>query len=322
MPLWAGIDEAGYGPQLGPLVVAGTAFFVSEPPRPGMLWDALKDAVVRSARGQGSRVMVNDSKVVYSGVARLKRLEEGVLAFLHSVGGPRPWGGGDLLAYLSDGRPAGEVPGPWFHGARDLALPLESNISAVESKAALLDQALAAAYVKLLGARACVVHAPEYNRVCGRTRNKSLLLWQKCGLLLQEMWRMAGPGESHVVIDRHGGRMRYRRLLRDAFPDCRVDILGEADDVSAYRVADGDRSMLLTFATKADAEAMPTALASMTAKYLRELYMKVFNDYWVARMPGLKPTAGYAGDGMRFLRDIAPVLARDGVLVETLLRCS
>jgi hypothetical protein len=167
-----------------------------------------------------------------------------------------------------------------------------------------------------------VVFAPEYNRVCSHTRNKSLLLWQKCGLLLQEMWRMAGPGESHVVVDRHGGRMRYRRLLRDAFPDCSVDVLEEADKVSRYRIADGDRSMELTFATKADKLAMPTALASMTAKYLRELHMKVFNDYWTERVPGLKPTAGYAGDGKRFLQDIAPVLAREGVLVDSLLRCS
>jgi hypothetical protein len=50
---------------------------------------------------------------------------------------------------------------------------------------------------------------------------------------------------------------------------------------------------------------MPTALASMTAKYLRELAMKAFNEFWCALVPDLRPTAGYYGDSRRFKRDIA-----------------
>ena len=47
-------------------------------------------------------------------------------------------------------------------------------------------------------------------------------------------------------------------------------------------------------------EFLPTALASMTAKYLRELSMRAFNEFWCARVPGLRPTAGYPGDAPRF----------------------
>jgi hypothetical protein len=50
---------------------------------------------------------------------------------------------------------------------------------------------------------------------------------------------------------------------------------------------------------------MPTALASMTAKYLRELSMQAFNEFWRAFVPELKPTAGYYRDAWRFKKEIA-----------------
>jgi hypothetical protein len=45
---------------------------------------------------------------------------------------------------------------------------------------------------------------------------------------------------------------------------------------------------------------MPAALASMTSKYLRELAMRAFNDFWCGHVPDLAPTAGYPLDARRF----------------------
>jgi hypothetical protein len=50
---------------------------------------------------------------------------------------------------------------------------------------------------------------------------------------------------------------------------------------------------------------LPTALASMTAKYLRELSMRAFNEFWCSRIPDLRPTAGYPKDAHRFRKAIA-----------------
>jgi hypothetical protein len=50
---------------------------------------------------------------------------------------------------------------------------------------------------------------------------------------------------------------------------------------------------------------LPTALASMTAKYLRELSMRAFNEFWSAHVTNLRPTAGYYRDAWRFKNDIA-----------------
>jgi hypothetical protein len=45
----------------------------------------------------------------------------------------------------------------------------------------------------------------------------------------------------------------------------------------------------------------------MGAKLVRELLVARLNAYWSARCVELKPTAGYAQDGARFLRDLAGV---------------
>ncbi len=323
MALWAGIDEAGYGPRLGPLVVAGAAFLTREPPREGLLWELLRDAVTREARGSDGRLVVNDSKQVYSPSQGLRRLEEGVLAFLTVCAG-RPVGTvGELLGLLQGGRPPQrETPEPWFADAPALALPVESNASAVASKAQALERACRATGVRMLAVRATVVFTPEYNRIVAATRNKSLLLFQKCGLLLQELWRHAGPGDSHVLVDKHGGRRHYRHLLRDAFPDCSCDVLAEDDGGSRYRVGASERALHVSFREGGDCLALPTALGSMVAKYVREVHMHAFNAYWCARVEGLKPTAGYAADARRFLHDIADAITEGRVDAGMLVRRS
>ncbi len=323
MALWAGIDEAGYGPRLGPLVVAGSAFLTRQTPREGLLWELLRDAVSRDARGSDGRLVVNDSKQVYTPSQGLRRLEEGVLAFLTVCAG-RPVGTvADMLALLEGGRPPRrETPEPWFADAPGLALPVESNPSAVASKAQALAGACRAAGVRMLAARAAVVFTPEYNRTVAATHNKALLLFQKCGLLLQELWRHAGPGDSHVLVDRHGGRSHYRDLLRDAFPDCACDILGEDDAGSRYRIGDAQRALHVSFREGGDGLALPTALGSMIAKYVREVHMHAFNAYWCARVEGLKPTAGYAADANRFLEDIREAIVEGRVDRGMLIRRS
>ena len=86
----------------------------------------------------------------------------------------------------------------------------------------------------------------------------------------------------------------------------------------------------IEFVTDGDSRHFPVALASIYSKYLRELYMHVFNTYWCGKMAegqpagprcegqrsslpslaGLRPTAGYYTDGRRWLREAASLLDR------------
>ena len=295
-------------------------FRVPGAPKEGELWRLLRDAVTRSRRKADGRLVVDDSKKVYSTARGIRRLEEGVLGFL-GVLGACPACAGELLSATGHGDAPVTDGSPWFEGVCAIELPLASNRSALASKCAALSEACERTGVLLVEARLSVVLPREFNIVVGMTRNKSYLLFQKCGLLLQRLWRLAEGGEeAFVLVDRHGGRYRYRKLLRDAFPDCACDVVKEAPDGSVYRLSDRDRNMWVAFKEKGDQLALPVSLASMMAKYVRELYMNAFNVYWQGRLGTLRPTAGYAPDARRFLREIMPLVEKDGLDHSALVR--
>ena len=74
------------------------------------------------------------------------------------------------------------------------------------------------------------------------------------------------------------------------------------------------------FETKAESKHLPVALASIYAKYVRELFMGLLNDYWAEQVPGLRSTAGYYTDGKRFLADIEPTCKKLQTPMSKLIR--
>ena len=89
--------------------------------------------------------------------------------------------------------------------------------------------------------------------------------------------------------------------------------LVESDENSAYRVDGLKRKVSLVFKPRADGGSLPVALASMLAKYLREVFMRQFNRYWQQHVPDLEPTAGYPTDAGRFYALIQRAMRQLGV---------
>ena len=82
----------------------------------------------------------------------------------------------------------------------------------------------------------------------------------------------------------------------------------ESAACSSYRLALGGRTVRIRFQRAADATDRAAALASMVAKYTRELFMEGLNGFFASRVAGLRPTAGYYEDGRRFLGEVRGVL--------------
>jgi hypothetical protein len=156
----------------------------------------------------------------------------------------------------------------------------------------------------------------------GGRRNKAEALFSLNADLLARLGRHAGGEAVHVTIDRHGGRRFYADLLAGAFPMYEVTALEESVARSRYRLAAGGEAapMDLSIRERCESWSLATALASMAAKYVRELQMGQLNAFFAARVPGLRPTAGYGLDAWRFLDDVAAARAAAGVPDEAILR--
>ena len=98
-------------------------------------------------------------------------------------------------------------------------------------------------------------------------------------------------------------------LLQHFFPDAWIETLVESRAESRYHWGAGDGRVEVAF-RRGGESFLPAALASMTAKYLRELAMRAENAFWCARVPGLRPTAGYPLDARRFKTEIESCATR------------
>ena len=76
--------------------------------------------------------------------------------------------------------------------------------------------------------------------------------------------------------------------------------MGESKERSTYRVG----STEVRFQMRAESH-LPVAVSSMFCKYVRELAMELFNQFWQKHLPDLKPTKGYPLDAKRFREEIA-----------------
>ena len=323
MTLVIGIDEAGYGPNLGPLVVAASVWRLEDDgdaPDPEEAGARLARAAAAVATAAGlARIPWADSKKLHTPGAGLAPLERGVLAAVGTVGGGRagPVDGAGLAERLDIG--ADGAPAEWsrFLGTR---LPADADPGDVERLRAAIGSELPRQGVALAALAARVVHPLGFNRLLDDGLNKSDIL-SRLSLELAAGLRAARSGEPALVwCDRHGGRKAYAPLVGRHFDTPLVRTLGESPEKSRYQVGGPGAAGTWIDFTVGGEERVPVALASMTAKYVRELAMRAFNDHWGALLPGLVPTAGYPVDARRWLDAARDTVEAAGLPVGALWR--
>lgn len=349
MPFLIGTDEAGYGPNLGPLVITATCWQLPDGLSPDDLWTVLADAVTQKRVRGDKRLHIADSKQVYSSGKSLQQLERGVLSCLGLLDGPEGRAESQRQSRSESQRESqreshpdcvpDSVPklGRLLSGDAFTAdyceatgradehatagadsLPVATTTDELQDDVRQLRRVLDAAGVRFRGARSAVLFAPEFNRRVAEHDSKGIVLSGETLRLIRESVDELGEVSpvGQVVCDKHGGRNRYDDLIADAFDGALVFRGLESGPRSEYRLG----NMEFCFRTKAE-EILPVAVASMISKYVREVVMRQFNAYWQSQVPGLKPTKGYPVDAARFWDDIADVCETMGVARSSLWRC-
>jgi hypothetical protein len=280
------------------------------------LWKTLRRAVKRVA-GQGKlHLLVDDSKKVYQSGKGLADLERTVLAVLSCLSAaPIP-----CLAELVHRLcvQGSTIEEPWYHGRT--TLPLAAMFEQIESGAAKLRKSLDGAAVCWGPIYSVIINTPEFNALVDRFGSKGAVLATGLLQLLRSCLAHEPAIDALVVVDKHGGRNFYGPMLQELSPDCWVVPLEERMEHSAYEIRWPGRTVRVVFRPEADGTSFEVALASIVSKYLRELCMEEFNEYWRGHVPDVKRTAGYPGDSTRFLEDIRPALERMNVAMDRVWR--
>ncbi|MCL2622295.1 MAG: hypothetical protein FWD31_01410 [Planctomycetaceae bacterium] len=287
-----GTDEAGYGPNLGPLAICCvvwemTADTTENSPERQPIDDHLAELERRLAtivantpaelKKSGKLLLIGDSKKLYQS-GKLQILANSVL----------------LPVYLT-----GQRPEKLSH------LLSQYDCDSHRSAAERVKGSLCPLGISLCDIKAKMISPRDFNRLLGQWGNKSTVLTDATlSLIKNTIQSLPDCGDVTILCDKHGGRNRYVDMIYQFFPDDGwIEILTEGTALSVYRLNAKGRKIEFRFQAKADRH-IPAALASMTAKLLREISMVEFNRFWQQHLPDLQATAGYPVDALRFFGQI------------------
>ncbi len=320
MLIYAGIDEAGYGPFFGPLTVARFVLKLdNHAPDAGTpdVWKLLSGAICRDLNDKKRRLAVNDSKKLHTPSAGIANIERAALAFTGcsglTISDLGQWLAGIGTFGLDEYQSL-----PWYALTSDSpwqSLPASADAGKLAIDRATLRQAMQKAGIELADLAVAPVLENRFNNMAQATRSKASVSFTFVAQHLASIFERYGQHDPITVVDRQGGRAHYRELLQFTFPHAKLSILDENENTSSYRIVEPggpgkpDRKMTVLFQVESEAQHLPAAMASVLAKYTRELLMARFQAYFSTRHPDIKPTAGYGSDAKRFWLQIQPNLA-------------
>lgn len=345
MGILIGMDEAGYGPNYGPLVVAATAWHAPDAELPLSLGDCqgecapltvtlpstvqsairnpksaidaapdlyrlLRGAVVK--KPSTTRIAIADSKTLYTPGNGLAQLERGLHAVLLAM--QQTLGCWSSLIDYCQADPAGHHQQSCWPDSFRCDVPLDASPDEITVLAARFGKACQNSSVQPLLIRARLIYPAQFNELVAHHGSKGAALSHiTVGLLRDVLDTVVSSSSSllaprssppaFIVCDKHGGRNFYTALLQHHFSEHWIEPIHESREESRYEWGPPEARTRVAFRMNGE-RFLPTALASMTAKYLRELAMRAFNEFWCGHVPNLRPTAGYPKDAARFRNDI------------------
>lgn len=313
--IYCGIDEAGYGPMLGPLCVGLTAFRMDtwDGKHPPDLWKLLKKGVCRNlteARSdkRGRVVFADSKKLKLSNQLKTKHplthLERAGLSLLMTAGIETP---DDAHYFAALGAVLPEET--WYAGEAS-PLPVGSELGEIKIASNVLGSAMQKAGLSVEEIRSTVICERTFNEIVRQTGTKSEATISAIGGHLRcvaSRW-METDDDVRIVCDRLGARKSYAEIIERELPGTKAEALFERPECSVYKLRGWSGDCRIMFMAESEDQHLPVAGASIYAKLTRELAMARFNRYFNSLLPDLKPTAGYFGDARRWLNEAKAII--------------
>lgn len=318
MAVLVGIDEAGFGPILGPLVVSSSVFSLPRELLEANLWRILTRSTADKRKALAGRLLIADSKKAYSRALGIKHLQRTTLACLRCLGS-QPATLTELMALLSPDCLERLSDYAWYGQAASYRLSADADDVAIASF--VLADDMASNGIELLELHSRCLDVAYYNKMMASVKNKARVLFTATSQLIKAAFDNFAGDDLQIIVDKQGGRIRYRRNLQQMFEDMELKIIRESPTVSSYELRADGKGMRLHFVAGADGRFFPVSLASMVSKYLRQLLVDNMNRYFAGFHPDLRPTAGYWKDGLRFIKDLKSNIPHVAFDSNQLIRC-
>jgi len=301
MVFLVGIDEAGFGPILGPLVVSSSTVSLPHNLLNSDLWQILSKSLAKRKKHLAGRLLIADSKKAYTRSSGIKHLHRTVLSVLKCLN-YEPSTLTELIELLCPSCLGRLGDYPWYRNIADVNLALDGADKQLAS--AVLADDMASNGIEMLELKSCCLDVAYYNKMTEAVKNKANVLFSETCSLIKNAYENFAGEDLQIIVDRQGGRIHYRKSLQRMFGDMKLKILRESQTASSYELQANGKAMRVHFVVGADERFLPVSLASMVSKYLRELLIGSINHYFAGFGTDLKPTAGYWKDGLRFIEDI------------------
>ncbi|MFH2001726.1 MAG: hypothetical protein ABIK28_18720 [Planctomycetota bacterium] len=302
-----GMDEAGLGPKLGPLVISMNLFETERDLQALSMKEIMSDVLALDAGLDSIRVRVMDSKILYRGVHGFAFLEKTALSFWYACHQTIP---PTLGAWLSGTCP--EVAAhleecPWYGpDPLRLTLPRIVHPELIVKSGIAIREVMERTETWLVSIKQKVLTAPVLNRMIDRLGLKSEAEMEALFSMLAQALDEHQSRLFQVEIDKLGGRNFYAGPITRFLQATQIHALEEGPQASTYIFPCNHSQVDIRFLCKGDSRKFHIALASIMSKYVRELFMFLLNRYWRSLLPEIRPTAGYPVDASRFLREVTP----------------
>lgn len=315
--LLVGVDEAGYGPSMGPLTIGATAWRVPTSFDANAMTRLMEpEFLPKPLKPDSSHVPIGDSKKIHRDKLAVEGLLLGTrfLCFAADRSVNSEWCSKIAEFAMLDWQRIAKIP--WYAPQPSLhSLHLDQAIPNQPEYFATALGKLNEHSVSLVGLRMRVIDEIEFNRQVDCMGNKSTLLSESSlGLIRELVTTFSHDAEPiEVYCDKHGGRNRYQSLLTFMFDQEWFGIEFESRDCSCYTSLWRGHAMRVQFKVGGDS-IFPCAAASIIAKWTREELMNRLNGFWRAQVTGgVASTAGYYVDAIRFAKEIEKTASQLGL---------